>query len=50
VTAWLGMWSYRIQESLAPARPKWLHVLVCPFCHGMAKYCRQQVRQRRASS
>jgi hypothetical protein len=49
VSAWLAMWAYRIQESAAPRKPKWLHMLVCPFCRAMTKYCRQQARARAAS-
>ena len=49
MTAWLGMWSYRIQERLTPNRPKWLHLLMCSHCHGIAKWCRQQRRERAAS-
>ena len=48
--AWLQMWSYRIQEGVAPRRPKWLHMLICPFCRGMSAYVRQQERARRASA
>lgn len=49
MTVWLGMWSYRIQERLTPNRPKWLHILICSHCHGIAKWCRQQRRERAAS-
>ena len=23
-----------LQEQLAPDRPKWLHMAICPFCRG----------------
>jgi hypothetical protein len=49
MTTWLGMWSYRIQERLTPARPKWLHIALCSHCHGISRWCREQRRQRGAA-
>lgn len=46
MSAWLAMWSWRIQEAVTPRGPKRLHILMCPYCHGLKKYIRQQ---RRAS-
>jgi hypothetical protein len=50
MTYWLSMWSYRISERLTPGRPKWLHRLLCSYCRGISKWCRQQERDRRAAA
>ena len=49
MSAWLAMWSYRVNQRLTPNRPRWLHLLMCTHCHGIKKWCRQQVRERNAA-
>ena len=44
-----AMWTWRIRERLTPDRPKWAHVLMCQYCHGVLKWCRQQQREREAA-
>ena len=44
MTYWLSKWSYIISERLTPARPKWLHLLVCSHCRGISRWCREQQR------
>jgi hypothetical protein len=45
----LSAWYYRANQRLTPARPKWLHLLVCTHCHGISRWCRDQRRERSAS-
>ena len=50
MTAWLKMWSYRIQERLTPSRPRWLHRLTCSHCRSMARGLPSDEQRARAAS
>lgn len=41
---------YRISERLTPARPKWVHRLVCSHCRGLDRYAARLERARRAAA
>ena len=45
----LAIWSWRIQDRAAPRRPKWLHMLICPFCRGAVRRFRRAERRAEAS-
>ena len=36
-------------EAVAPSRPKWLHMVVCPFCRGYLLNRREIIRRLAAS-